>query len=172
MSKNALGICYETSTIFRIREFVAKFWTVQIFWSEFPIRLRIARTDYGLYELVKIFANWVRSSHESKYLSIRGDSCPVWNRGFAHILTWNWQEPFLNQRKVANKRISVFMTNLQEIMAFGWVETWLTAGLASDITLIWILPIAWRCTTGLISVVDANIAPMNPYQPLPVQSQW
>ena len=36
MSKNALGICYESSTIFRIGEFVAKSWTAQILWSEFP----------------------------------------------------------------------------------------------------------------------------------------
>ena len=64
MSKNALGICYESSTIFRIGEFVAKFWTVQIFWSQFPIGLRIARTDYWLYDsvIIKIFANWVRLS--------------------------------------------------------------------------------------------------------------
>ena len=78
MYKNALEICYESSTIFRIGEFVAKFWTVQNFWAEFPIDLRLARTDYGLYDLVKIFANWVRFSHESKYLSIRGES---WDSG-------------------------------------------------------------------------------------------
>ena len=66
MFKNALEICYEFGTIFRIWEFEAKFWTVQIFWSEFPIGLRIARTGYGLYDSVKIFANWVRFSHESK----------------------------------------------------------------------------------------------------------
>ena len=94
MSKNELWICYESSTIFRIREFVAKFWTVQIFWSEFLIGLRIAKTDYGLYDSVKIFANWLRFSHESKYLSICGDSWdsdPGWNRGikqwFLHILS-------------------------------------------------------------------------------------
>ena len=38
MSKNELGICYESSTIFRIGEFVAKFWTVQIFWCQIPNR--------------------------------------------------------------------------------------------------------------------------------------
>ena len=48
-----------------------KFWTVQNFWAQFPIDLRIARTHYGLCESVKIFTNWVRLSHESKYLSIR-----------------------------------------------------------------------------------------------------
>ena len=143
--QECFGICCELGTIFRIWEFVAKFWTVQLFWSEFPIGLRIARTDYGLNDSVKIFANWVRFSHESKYLSIRGDSWesgPVWNWGikqyfFAHTFTWNWQEPFLNQRKVANKRISVLMTNLQEIMDFSWVameltNPWWTARLASD----------------------------------------
>ena len=94
MSNNESGICYESSTIFRIGEFVAKFWTVQIFWSDFPIDLRIARTDYRLYDSVKIFANWVRFSHKSKYLSICGDSWdsgPVWNRGikqyFLHKLS-------------------------------------------------------------------------------------
>ena len=53
-------------------------------WAEFPIDLRIARTDYGLCESVKIFTNWVWFSHESKNLSIRDnsyDSGPVWNRG-------------------------------------------------------------------------------------------
>ena len=44
MSKNALGIWYESRTIFRFGDFVAKFWTVQNFWAEFPIELRIART--------------------------------------------------------------------------------------------------------------------------------
>ena len=37
--------------------------------SLFLIDLRIARTHYGLCESVKIFTNWVRFSHESKYLS-------------------------------------------------------------------------------------------------------
>ena len=57
-----------------------------IFWSEFQIGLRIARTDYGLYDSVKIFANWVRFSHESKYLSIRGIRalCGI---GVLHILS-------------------------------------------------------------------------------------
>ena len=62
--------------------------TVQNFWAEFPIDLRIARTVYGLCESVKVFTNWVRFSHESKYLSIRGnswDSWPVWNRGISCI---------------------------------------------------------------------------------------
>ena len=55
-------LCYESSMIFRIGEFVAKFWTVQIFWSQFPIGLRIAWTDYGLYDsvIIKIFEIWVR----------------------------------------------------------------------------------------------------------------
>ena len=130
MSRNALGICYESSTVFRIGEFVAKFWTVQIFWSEFPIGLRIARTDYRLYESVEIFANWARFSHESKYLSIRGDSWdsgPVWNRGIKQFFLHIRQEPFLNQRRVANERISIFMTDLQEIMDFGWVAMELTS---------------------------------------------
>ena len=76
MSNNELGICYESSTIFRIGEFVAKFWTVQIFWSEFPIGLQIARTDYGLYDSVKIFANWVYLSATNpniyQFVAIRG----------------------------------------------------------------------------------------------------
>ena len=121
MSKHALGIYYESSTIFRIGEFVAKFWTVQIFRSEFLIGLRIARTDYGLY--VKISANWVHFSHESKYLSIRGDSWdlgPVWNRGikqyFLHILSLETDK---NPSWISGRwQISVFMTNLQEIMDF------------------------------------------------------
>ena len=94
MSKNALRICYESSTIFRIGEFVAKVWTFQIFWSEIPIGLQITRTDYGLYNSFKIFANWVPFSHESKYLSLHGDSWdsgPVWNKVikqyFLHILS-------------------------------------------------------------------------------------
>ena len=64
-----------------------KFWTFQNFWAEFPIDLRIARTHYGLCESVKTITNWVRFSHESKYLSIRvnsWDSGPVWNRGIFH----------------------------------------------------------------------------------------
>ena len=72
MSKNALGIWYELRTIFQIGEFVAKVWTIQNLLAEFPIYLRIARTHYGLCESLKIFTNWVRFSHESKYLSIRG----------------------------------------------------------------------------------------------------
>ena len=67
MSKNASGICYKLSKIFRLGEFVAKFLTVQFFLSQFPIGLRIARTDNGLYDSVKIFANWVYvSADESK----------------------------------------------------------------------------------------------------------
>ena len=69
MSKNALGIWYESRMIFRIGEFVAK---VQNCWAEFPMGLRIAKTDCGLCESFKIFTNWVRFSHESKYLAIRG----------------------------------------------------------------------------------------------------
>ena len=68
-----------------------KFWTVQNFWAEFPIDLRIARTHYGLCESVKTITNWVRFSHESKYLSIRvnsWDSGPVWNRGIKDVLLW------------------------------------------------------------------------------------
>ena len=45
--------------------------------------IRIARTDYGLYNSVKIFTNWVRFSHKSKYLSICG--IPVWNRGIMQV---------------------------------------------------------------------------------------
>ena len=142
MSKNALGIYYESSTIFRIGEFVAKFWTVQIFRSEFPIGLRIARTDYGLYDSVKISANWVRFSHKSKYLSIHGDSWdsgPVWNRCikqyFLHILSLETDK---NPSWISGRwQISVFMTNFQEIMDFGWVameltNPWWTAELASN----------------------------------------
>ena len=69
-----------------------KFWTVQNFWAEFPMDLRIARTVYWLCESVRIFTNWVRFRHESKYLSIRGnswDSGPVWNRGI-HV-SWRSQ---------------------------------------------------------------------------------
>ena len=42
------------------------------------IDLRIARTDYGLCDSVKIFTKLVRFSHGSKYLSIRGHS---WDLG-------------------------------------------------------------------------------------------
>ena len=45
MSKNALGIRYESRTIFRIGEFVAKVLNSSNFWAEFPIDLRIAKTD-------------------------------------------------------------------------------------------------------------------------------
>ena len=56
-----------------------KFWKVQNVWAEFPIDLRIAWTDYGQCDSVKIFTNWVRFSHESKYLPIRGirDLCGI-----------------------------------------------------------------------------------------------
>ena len=126
---------------------MAKFWTVQIFWSEFPIGLQIARTDYGLYDSVKIFANWIRFSHKSEYLSICGDSWdsgPVWNRGinstFCTYFHLKLTRTLLNHRKVANERISVSMTNFQELMDFGWVameltNPWWTAGLRDPIKL-------------------------------------
>ena len=57
MSKNALGIGYESRTIFRIGEFVAKVLNGSKLLSRIPIDLRIARTDYGLCESVKIFTN-------------------------------------------------------------------------------------------------------------------
>ena len=56
-----------------------------------------------------------------------------------------------------------------EPLTNSWACLRLSYGTQYNYTLIWILPLAWRCTTGLISVVDANIAPMNPYQPLPFQ---
>ena len=46
-----------------------------------PWLLGIARTDFRLCESVKIFTNWVRFSHESKYISIHGNS---WDSG--HVL--------------------------------------------------------------------------------------
>ena len=72
------------------------------------------------------------------------------------------------------------MTTLQEIIDFGWVamellNPWWTAELASD----WATGYSHMNITDsikVISVVDANIAPMNPYQPLPFQrsavAQW
>ena len=63
------------------------------FWSQFPIGLRIARTDYGLYDsvIIKIFANWVRLSPRLQIFVNSWDSCPAWNRGikqyFLHILS-------------------------------------------------------------------------------------
>ena len=59
--------------------------------------LRIARTDYGLYDSVKIFTNWERFSHESKYLSIHGnswDSGAVWNRGMRQKSVRKWTSTF------------------------------------------------------------------------------
>ena len=70
-----------------------KFWTVQNFWAEFPIDLRIARTHYGLCESVEIFTNWARFSHESKYLSVHvnsWDSGPVWNSGIKESSNEIW----------------------------------------------------------------------------------
>ena len=50
--ENALGFC----DLFESGE-VAKVITVKNFSHEFPIDLRIAGTDYGLYDSVKIFMN-------------------------------------------------------------------------------------------------------------------
>ena len=145
MSKNALGICYESSTIFQIGEFVAKFWTVQIFWSQFTIGLRIARTDYGMYDsvIIKIFANCVRLSPRIQIFVDSWDSGPVWNRGikqyFLHILSLETDKnpSWISGRWRMNVLVYMYMTNLQEIMDFGWVameltNPWWTAGLASD----------------------------------------
>ena len=138
MSKNALGICYESSTIFRIRELVAKFWTVHNFWAEFLIDLRIARTDYGLSRNEYVSAT---NPNICQFLAIRGIRalCEiVIKQYFLHILSLETdKEPLLNQRKVENECISVFMTNLQVIMDFSRVamklkNPWWTAGLASD----------------------------------------
>ena len=58
MSKNALGIWYESRTIFRIGEFVAKVLNSSKLLSQIPDRgLRVARTHYGLCESVKILTN-------------------------------------------------------------------------------------------------------------------
>ena len=76
MSKNALGIRYESRTIFQIGEFMAKVWTVQNFWAEFPIDLRIAQTHYGLWESVKIFTQPRLQIFVNSW-----DLGPVWNRG-------------------------------------------------------------------------------------------
>ena len=66
MSKNALRICYELDTGFLNREFVAEItWTVQNFGSEFPIGLRIVRSNYELQDSVKNFTNWLRFRYES-----------------------------------------------------------------------------------------------------------
>ena len=191
MSKNALGICYESSTIFRIGEFVAKFWTVQIFWSRFPIGLRIARTDYGVYDsvIIKIFANWVHLSPRIQIFINSWDSGPVLNRGikqyFLHILSletdknlsWisgRWRMNVLvyicfHDQSPGNNRLWLGRNGTHEPLVNSWDCLRLSYGTPKKYTLIWILPIAWRCTTGLISVVDAYIAPMNPYQPLPFQ---
>ena len=57
MSKNALGIWYESPTIFRNGEFVAKVLNSSKLLSEFLIDLGIATTHYRLCESVKIFTN-------------------------------------------------------------------------------------------------------------------
>ena len=107
MSKNALVI----ARFFESGNSWPKFWTVQNFWAEFPIDLRIARTDYGLCESVKIFTNWVRFRHESKYLSIRGnswDSGPVWNRGIIYsFLSWSSLFAKVSFKGVSNKQMVI-----------------------------------------------------------------
>ena len=107
----------------------AKFWTVQNFWAEFPIDLRIVRTHYGLCELVKIFTNWVRFSHESKYLSIRvnsWDSGPVWNRGIrgppwrGHALTWQSHNQSISLRGPPDGRASSKLMYYPHISHARW----------------------------------------------------
>ena len=93
------------------------------------IQLRYSRTEYVSATNLNI----------CQFVAIRGIRalCGIYKTVlFAHTFTWNWQEPFLNQRKVAKEDISVLMINLQEIMDFGWVameltNPWCTAGLAS-----------------------------------------
>ena len=55
MSKNALGFCYESSTTFSDREFVAKVWNcskllptheLQELTTDYTIQLRSLRSDY------------------------------------------------------------------------------------------------------------------------------
>ena len=52
MFKNALGLCYDSSTIFQIEVFVAKVLNSSKLCLKFPIYLQVARTDYELYDSV------------------------------------------------------------------------------------------------------------------------
>ena len=91
MSKNALGIWHKSRTIFRIGEFVAKVLNSSKLLRRIPDRPTNCKN--GLCESVKIFTNWVRFSHESKYLLIRGNSEVLDNRSdfkflhFANVCT-------------------------------------------------------------------------------------
>ena len=54
MSRNALGILYESSTILRIGEFMANVLNSSKLLSQFLIDLQVAITHYGLCDSVKI----------------------------------------------------------------------------------------------------------------------
>ena len=62
VSKNALGICFKSSTIFGIGEFVAKVFISSKLWAEFRKDLRIARTYYELWDSVKSYHHHNRIS--------------------------------------------------------------------------------------------------------------
>ena len=50
----------------------------------------------------------------------------MWNRGIKQYLLHILSLENDKKRKVVNERLSVLMTNLQEIMDFGWVAMELT----------------------------------------------
>ena len=54
------------------------------------------------------------------------DLGPVWNSTFCTYSHLKLTRTLLESAEVANERISVFMTNLQEIVDFGWVAMELT----------------------------------------------
>ena len=57
MSKNALGFFLRIKYDFLNLGIVAKVLNMSKLLSRIPIDLGMARTDYGLYELVKVFTN-------------------------------------------------------------------------------------------------------------------
>ena len=112
---------------------------------------------------------------------IRGDSWdsgPVWNRGikqyFLHILSleihknlsWisgRWRMNVLvyicfHDQSPGNNGLWLGRNGTHEPLMNSWACLRLSYGTQQNYTLIWTLPIAWRCTTGLISVVDTKIA--------------
>ena len=95
-----------------------KFWTVQNFWAEFPIDLRIARTHYGLCESVKTITNCIRFSHESKYLSIRGI------RGLWGIGVYSAQA---TNRPNRYELIFFFFGGIREVSLFFLQSWWATS---------------------------------------------
>ena len=65
MPKNALRICYESTTIFGIGSLWPKFWTAPNFCHEFPIAQELKELTTNTTESVKNFTNWLRFNYES-----------------------------------------------------------------------------------------------------------